>query len=268
MAETDLTRAVWADLAQRLAAEPSAAGLQAALRQLAKWRARLIGNTLAARMGTTVPAGPFAGMAFPGPAAEGGYPPRLLGAYEATLHPVIETIIARPYARLIDIGSAEGYYAVGFARRMPATEIWARDSSATARTLCAALALANSLAHRIRIGGEITHADLAICTTAPTVVICDIEGAEDALLDPAAAPGLLAADILVEAHDLINPGLSDRIAARFAATHRITRLDRRIDVDALPALTAQWSDLDRLLALWEWRGGDTPWLWLDRWPAT
>jgi hypothetical protein len=264
--QSDLTRSVTNRLAALLAEDPAPERLEAALRLLAKWRSRLIGNTLAARLGTRVPAGPFAGMAFAGPAAEGGYSPRLLGAYEFTLHPVIETVASRPYARIIDIGSAEGYYAVGLALRMPEAEIWARDASPEARALCAALARANGLADRIKIGGEVTHADLAICETAPTMVICDIEGAEEALLDPVAAPGLLSADILVEAHDVFRPGLSARLAARFAPTHRVTRLPRRVNPDALPALTAGWSDLDRLLALWEWRSGDTPWLWLDRWP--
>jgi hypothetical protein len=265
-APSALTHAVWTHLQGLLDGDPSQARLEAALRQLAKWRSGLIGNTIAAQAGTTVASGPFAGLVYPGPASEGGYAPRLLGAYETTLHPVIETIAARPYARLIDIGSAEGYYAVGMARRMPQTEIWARDASPRARDLCAALARNNGMSDRVIIGAEITHSDLAVCALAPTAIICDIEGAEDALLDPIAAPGLCAADILVEVHDLMNPRLSDRIAARFAGTHRITRLPRRIDPDALPALTAGWSDLDRLLALWEWRGGDTPWLWIDRWP--
>jgi hypothetical protein len=267
MAASPLTVAVTAELERIIAGDPSPARLATALRHLAKWRSNLIGNTLAGQLGTTIPAGPFAGMTFPGPAAEGGYSPRLLGAYEATLHPVMEMIVARPYARVIDIGSAEGYYAVGLARRMPGADVWARDASPRARALCAELARINGLSDRLRIGGEIVHADLAICHVAPTVVICDIEGAEDALLDPAASPGLLAADILVEAHDVFSPGLSSRLADRFAATHRVTRLPRRIDPDALPPLTAGWSDLDRLIALWEWRGGDTPWLWLDRWPG-
>ena len=129
MSASSLTTAVTAELERIMAGDPSPARLAAALRHLAKWRAQVIGNTLAAGLGTTIPAGPFAGMSFPGggsgdrrgqahdaaqdqegvevgrdrtgqvgqgPAAEGGYPPRLLGAYEATLHPVIETIIARP----------------------------------------------------------------------------------------------------------------------------------------------------------------------------
>ena len=107
------------------------------------------------------------------------------------------------------------------------------------------------------------HADFAICANQPSVIICDIEGAEDELLDPALAPGLLSADILVECHDTFRKGLSDRIAARFAASHDITRIGRRLDPN-LPDWMETWSDLDRLIALWEWRAGPTPWLWMTR----
>ena len=33
---------------------------------------------------------------------------------------------------------------------------------------------------------------------------------------------------------------------------------------ALPDWMAEMSDLDRLLALWEWRTGPTPWLWMEK----
>jgi hypothetical protein len=53
------------------------------------------------------------------------------------------------------------------------------------------------------------------------------------------------------------------LAARFAPTHTVTRLDRQLDASTLPAWMEELSDLDRLIALWEWRGGPTPWLWMQ-----
>lgn len=256
--------ALAAHLARILGPEPGRADFTAALRLLAKWRSGLVANTVAARDGTTIPNGPFAGMHYTGPASEGGRAPRMLGLYEASLHPLIERIIDRAYPQVIDVGCAEGYYAVGLARRMPDARILARDADARARTLCADLARANDVEDRIEIGGAMAGADFDICHAADSVVICDIEGAEDAVLDPAAAPGLLAADILVEVHDCFAPGLSGRIAARFAATHQIQRLGRSLLPDALPGWMESYSDLDRLLALWEWRAGPTPWLWMTR----
>lgn len=261
---SSLTERVTADLRDLLAGQPDAATLARALRLLAKWRAHLVENTLRARSGSRVLAGPFEGMAYPVAASEGAGAARLLGSYEAGLHPVIERIVARGPDLVIDVGAAEGYYAVGLALRLPEAEVRAHDTDARARDACRALAGANGVGQRVAVAGEATHADFAACNGRHALVLCDIEGAEEALLDPAAAPGLLGADILVEAHDLLRPGLSDRIAARFAPTHLVTRIGRRLDDSALPEWMEGLGDMDRLLALWEWRSGPTPWLWMER----
>lgn len=238
--------------------------LNTALRVLAKWRSQILLQTILKRDGTTVQSGPFAGMEYPFAATEGAGASRLLGCYEASLIPVIETIIARPYATVIDVGCAEGYYAVGLARRMPQAQIIARDANPAAVQICAKLAAANGVADRIRIGGLMTHSDFDVCADQPTLVICDIEGGEADLLDPARATGLRHADILVETHDCITSGLSTLIHDRFCVTHDIKRLDRTLNPDALPDWMHGHNDLDRLLALWEWRSGPTPWLWMTR----
>ena len=259
-----LTRAVTETLRKIAAEPPDADQLAKALRHLAKWRSGLVANTLANRSGTTILSGPFKGMNYAVRASEGSRAARLIGAYEASLAPIIEQIITRNYDLVIDVGSAEGYYAIGLARRMPNARIMARDDNPNAQTLCGELAAANNVADRVHIGGRMTHADFAICKTTRTVVICDIEGAEKDLLDPTLAPGLLSADILVEAHDCMTPGLSQRIAARFAATHDVQIINRTLDAEGLPAWMETASDLDRLIALWEWRIGPTPWLWMVR----
>ncbi len=243
-------------------ADPSVDQLTVALRHLAKWRSAVLENTLVVLSGQAVLSGPFAGMIYDVRASEGSRTARLIGCYEASLIPVIETIIARAYPLVIDVGSAEGYYAVGLARRMPRTRVLARDENAKAQDLCAALAKTNSV--QVEIGGRMDHADFAVCRGQPTVLICDIEGGEGELLDPVAAPGLLHADILVEVHEGMRPGLLALLQARFAATHKITRLDRRLDDSAMPPWADGLSDLDRLLLLWEWRSTPTPWLWMER----
>ncbi len=259
-----LTQVAAAGLAELAAGPPDRARLEQALRHLAKWRSALLDNTVVAHTGHVVQGGPFRGMDYGVAAAEGARAARLLGCYEAGLAPVIETIIARGYARVIDVGCAEGYYAVGLARRMPGAKVLARDISGQAQALCRALAARNGVADRVAGGGIFTHADFALCADAPTAVICDIEGAEDQLLDPAAAPGLLQADILVESHEGMRPGLTARLAARFAASHHVTRIDRVLAPGLLPPWAEGLSDLDRLLLLWEWRAAPTPWLWMER----
>ena len=247
-----------------LAEQPSPKMLELALRDLAKWRNQIIANTLTFRNGRVLPNGPFAGMHYQVKTSEGAAAARILGIYEASLAPVIETIVARAYSLVIDVGCAEGYYAVGLAQRMPGAKVMARDTNPVARNLCAVLAEVNGVAERVEVGGLFTHADFDLAMLQDTVVICDIEGAEETLMDPAVAPGLLYADILVECHDCFHAGLSDRIAARFASSHHIKRIGRVISDAALPDWMDNLSDLDRLLVLWEWRAGPTPWLWMTR----
>lgn len=260
---TALTKATDLRLARLQAEAATPARLEAQLRTLAKWRSAMLANTQARMLGGTVTAGPFAGMSYATQASEGGRAPRLLGAYEASLHPVIETVIARGYPLILDIGCAEGYYAVGLARRMPGTMVHARDMDAGARALCAETADANGVTDRVLIGPEVTHADFTLCNAARTFILCDIEGAEAELLDPKLAPALTQADILVEVHEGMRPGLLTALTDRFSASHKITRIDRSLRPDLLPGWAETLSDLDRLLLLWEWRASPTPWLWME-----
>lgn len=259
-----LNAAVFARLAALMAQPPSQQVLSQSLRLLAKWRSAMIVNTILKKDGPLVSAGPFKGMTYITAGSEGSTSARLLGAYETALHPVIEDIVARGYEQVIDVGCAEGYYAVGLARRTPQARIIARDLNPDAREKCAELARANGVLHQIEIGGAMAHGDFDICAHAKTLVICDIEGAEAQLLDPERATGLRAADILVEVHDCFVAGLSGQIALRFAASHDVQTLQRSAPAGLLPDWMNALSDLDRLLALWEWRIGPTPWLWMTR----
>ncbi len=259
-----LSGEVYARLEALLRQEKSPENLNTILRLLSKWRANLVTNTLVKKSGQTVLSGPFQGMTYLTAGSEGSTSARLLGAYEAALHPIIEKIIKRGYQQIIDVGCAEGYYAVGLAMRMPAARVIARDLNAVARAKCAQLAAANGVSAQIDIGGEIGHGDFDICTRAKTLVICDIEGAEAHLLDPARAQGLASADILVEVHDCFTAGLSALIAQRFEPTHKVRKIERSLPDAPLPAWMDTLSDFDRLIALWEWRMGPTPWLWMTR----
>ena len=89
--------------------------------------------------------------------------------------------------------------------------------------------------------------------------MCDIEGAERELLDPEQYPALRRMDVIVELHDCLVPGLSQLIPERFAASHDITLVKQAGRAKPLPPLFDKLSQLDQLLAVWEWRSGPTPW---------
>ena len=86
--------------------------LNKALRLLSKWRSVLIQNTLLQAQGAVVMQGPLAGMDFLAQSAEGCHIAKLLGCYEQPLQPFIEQAITNAYPTILNIGCAEGYYAV------------------------------------------------------------------------------------------------------------------------------------------------------------
>ena len=76
-----------------------------------------------------VQAGPFTGqiIAYCDP-KYGMRTPKLLDLYERELHPVVETICRHAPTLILNIGAGDGYYAIGFARRLPASKIIAFES--------------------------------------------------------------------------------------------------------------------------------------------
>src|SRR5207302_4139553 len=97
--------------------------LDRSLRLLAKYRAALIQNTFLKLCGTRVQGGPFAGMEFVSRSAEGCLLPKLLGCYEAELHGFLARLPEIAYETVLNIGCAEGYYAVGIKRLLPSARV-------------------------------------------------------------------------------------------------------------------------------------------------
>jgi hypothetical protein len=238
------------------------AQLNNALRLLSKWRSVLIQNTLLQQQGTLVMQGPLHGLDFLPQSAEGCHIAKLLGCYEQPLQPFIEAAIAENYPTILNIGCAEGYYAVGMARRMPATRVLAHDLNPKAQEVCTALAHKNGVSDRISIGGLFTPEDFAAYAGQNVLLMCDIEGAERELLNPESAPALKGMDIIVESHECLISGITQLLIDRFKATHDITLVqdDGQRQLVTPPAWFLNLAHLDQLLATWEWRSGPTPWL--------
>jgi hypothetical protein len=75
-------------------------------------------------------------------------------------------------------------------------------------------------------------------------------------------PGLRHSDVLVELHDLLDARITPTIRDRFAATHNITVIAPNGRPGATPPLLRNCAQLGQLLAVWEGRGGPTPWAWM------
>jgi hypothetical protein len=237
--------------------------LEGVLRLLAKWRSLLLQNTLIQQNGTTVHQGLLAGLKFLDQSSEGCHVAKLLGTYEQPLQGHVRELLDRGnYKTLINIGCAEGYYAVGLARTYPALISYAYDTDPRAREACKGLAAKNGVEDRVIIDALFAHKEFSKFSDINTLIFCDIEGAEKELLDPVIAPELSRLDIIVESHECLVPGVTELLIERFSATHDITRIDddgMRL-LDAMPPWFYKLAHLDQLLCIWEWRSGPTPWL--------
>jgi hypothetical protein len=234
--------------------------LNEVLRRLGRWRSRLLANTYVAHHGPVVMQGLFAGMTYLSAATEGALVPRLLGTYESELHSHIREIAADGLDCVVNVGCAEGYYAVGLARLMEGVEVHAFDTDPDAQKACADLAAKNGVEGRVRVGGEFWAEDFERFAGRRTLVMMDVEGAELDLLDPRRAPALLGMSVIVETHDLYRQAARGQLMVRFAPSHEIRVVEQQPKTLELPSWLRELPHLDQLLAVWEWRIRPTPWL--------
>lgn len=175
--------------------------------------------TLSTRKG--ILGGPFKGMKYPQAISAGStILPKLLGTYEAELSEVFRSILAKGYQRVIDIGCAEGYYAIGLASRLENLEVFAFDISVDAQRLCQEMALANGVQERVYIGGECSAEYLSeFDYLSKSLILSDCEGAEKELFNESNRLQLAGVDILVETHDFLVPEVSVYLRNLFEESH-------------------------------------------------
>jgi hypothetical protein len=209
----------------------------------------------------TVVRGPFEGLEYPPELATGAgdLVAKLTGSYELELHAVMADWIERGWRRVVNVGAAEGYYAVGLARAIPGATVFAYDVDDDQRARCSALAAANGVADRVELREECTAAELESLAAEGTAVLCDCEGCELSLLDLAGAPGLARVEMLVELHDFIDSTITGTIRSRFERTHAVTLVDSTSREDVVPPELAHLPRRERLTLIGERRPAAMRW---------
>lgn len=223
------------------------------------------------KAGNEVLSGPFRGMKMHlSPLSKRQLLSYLLGTQELELFPTIEKVVQQPYSSVINIGVADGYYAIGLARLMPTTQVVGFEGLREHHEPFWRTARANGVADRIRLGGFCTLADLSQTLSksgSRPFILCDIEGGEKILLDNSAIPALNKADILVETHDGLVPGCTQLLLQRFGASHEITSIYARprtiadFPAKELPTL-AKWMPGTAVELMNERRTGVQEWLFM------
>lgn len=209
--------------------------------------------------------GPFTGMKLVGWACGSVWIPKILGCYEMELEFAIEEIVQAGPDVIVDVGCAEGYFAVGFAMRAAAARVIAADTNPIARVMVRKMAQLNGVLDRIVTTGWITCQKLEhlISAAARPVVWCDIEGGEWDLLDPKIVPSLRKAWILVEDHEHATGIPLSGLVDRFSPTHnhRLIAQSTRRAVEWMPGeLMSSLTEKDMKLAISELRPPDQKWL--------
>ncbi|WP_442506633.1 hypothetical protein SH528x_005488 [Novipirellula sp. SH528] len=212
--------------------------------------------------GVTVLQGPFAGMRYLEHSFGSALLPKLMGIYELELREVIEEVCNNDYQVIVDIGCAEGYYAVGMALRCPHASVFGFDIDPKARELCSQLSTLNSVQDRLEVRGEFSGSTLLDLPPGKCLIICDCEGTEDEILDPNTSSRFEDADLLVEVHNNEVPGMTMELVRRFSSTHRIQFIDNVIRAPATIApLWMANGRFERLIAVNESRV-PMQWLWM------
>ena len=222
-----------------------------------KQRLQELGAQLSVSMQRRVQWGPFKDMLLPVDASwgEGDFVPKLLGAYECELHAPVERAIEREPDVVINVGCAEGYYAVGLARRLPHARIHAFDIDEAAQSVCAAAAAENGVGDRVTVHGRCEPQDLIALTAGArrALLVIDCEGYELNLLTEEAIAAMGHCDLIVECHDFIDRTITPTLKARLEPTHHVGDYREGARDPSMFKALSKLDSLERLLCVCEFR---------------
>jgi hypothetical protein len=169
-------------------------------------------------------AGLFDGMHYVNQSVCGSIIPKYLGTYEVELKPIFKELLKISFKSIIDVGAAEGYYAVGCALKFPHAQVIAYEATEEGRLLLKEVINSNGVADRVQICGictpELLLNDVKLYNNEENLLlIMDVEGAEEYILSLCTATDLKNFHILIELHDWVDEKMGDRIIDKFSATH-------------------------------------------------
>ena len=187
----------------------------------------------------------------------------VLGCYEAQLSSAFEDLVSGHPDIVVNIGSAEGTYAVGLARRLPEARIVAVDVEPLAADAVRENAALNDVGGQIDIvlGMSPAQLELRLVRADRPAVVIDCEGCERMFLDPVAVPSLLRCHILVEVHELLVPGIGATLRRRFSMTHDIEVIEESARNPHQYDILRSMPSIDKWLVVCEGRENSMEWLW-------
>lgn len=187
----------------------------------------------------------------------------MLGTYECELFPAIGAALAAQPDIIINVGSAEGYYAIGLTRAAPHLRVYAFDISDLAQRTCLMNARDNGVADRIIRAGKCDPSELVALLNnhKRPFVLMDCEGAELDLLT-GSSEALRYSTVLVECHDFIVPGVTDGLKSVFCRSHSVMVIQQGGRNPHSIRAIQDWGEPDRWIILSERRPVRMHWLYI------
>ena len=178
---------------------------------------------------------------------------KLLGVYEEELHDSLECVIGSKPSRVINLGCAEGYYAIGMSIRIPEVEVIAVDISPLARKSTAANSSLNGT-NNLKISENKPHPE------PNDFWMVDIEGGEVNLLSE--PKDWRRVNILVELHEWTNRNIQDIFTSSFESSHDIKVIISGSRNPNKFGFLSSFSDHERWMAMSESRPETMRWMWM------
>jgi hypothetical protein len=194
----------------------------------AEWGHPEMADCFIERFGDRVVRGPLVGVRVPGNLLRVADAPalKMSGAYEHELHGVLDGVVKRAPSMIVDIGTAEGLYAVGLARMLPGTSVIGFEIDDVLRARAGALARANDVAERVDLRGAVDATALRRLDLPGAFVLSDCEGHELKLFDRALISALCHAELLIETHDTLGQtDVRDVLLRRLEVTHAVSVIE-------------------------------------------
>jgi len=193
--------------------------------------------------------------------------PKLLGSYECELTKVFEQFFSEPLTTIIDIGCAEGYYLVGFAKKKASLKMIGVDISEMALSQTKQMLIENQIdLSRISLYKAFNINLIPTGINDRVLIICDCEGYEDEIFKDDLSSAFNNCILLIECHDFIIPNITERLAKALTLTHQIEiiqTVSESTKLNFIPTEMSQLSFNDKLSLLNEGRPTSMNWIYAN-----
>lgn len=187
---------------------------------------------------------------------------KLLGIYENELFEQLDEVIKTKPDVVVNYGCAEGYYGVGLGLLLPDSKIVFVDIENKAIEVSKQNADLNSLKNAVYYtGGDNQLLESILSQAENPFLLMDCEGAEDYLLDLESVPSLAKTTILVEVHEFMSQGMTERLVYKFNETHDLEGIvqgTKNYHVEPITVL----GDLDKAIINNENRPNTMNWIFM------